>query len=380
MNFLIAIFILSACIQLSFWIGFILAYSRIHHQSGSIAFRQEPISIIICAKNEEAHIESLLQALKNQDYPQDLTEIILVNDASSDRTGNICEEWAAAHKNIHCIHIQTDENRHLPGKKYALSKGVQAASGNWVLLTDADCVPRSKNWINEMLATLHHQEADIVLGYGAYQVNPTSKSFLQSFIQFETLHTAIQYFTYAIYKIPYMGVGRNLMYRKELLQESFQDLRLIKKMQKTSSGDDDLIVSHWSGLKNIIVQANPNAATESLSPSSFKAYFKQKSRHASTSKYYPRLIQLCLGAYALSHFIFYILGIILLLFSPGLKYIVLALLLTGILLKSIGYRLWKKQLQTPSHLLTLLFLDFLWGFYNVILSPYIFWKNQQKWN
>src|SRR5690606_12086614 len=102
------------------------------------------------------------------------------------------------------------------GKKYAITLGIKAAKYDWILLTDADCRPNTNQWINA-ISSRFVGDKDFVLAYSAYEQRA---GFLNLFIRFETLFTAIQYIAYALAGNPYMGVGRNLAYRKAVFLEN----------------------------------------------------------------------------------------------------------------------------------------------------------------
>src|SRR5207248_2072491 len=101
-----------------------------------------------------------------------------------------------------------------------------------LLLTDADCKPVSKLWIKLFAGNYSDSKTEIVLGYSPYSVRP---DFLNYLIQFDTIFTAMQYLSFCISGKPYMGVGRNLSYRKKLFFEN----KGFAPYLKLPSGDDD---------------------------------------------------------------------------------------------------------------------------------------------
>ncbi|MFN9957516.1 MAG: glycosyl transferase family 2, partial [bacterium] len=105
------------------------------------------------------------------------------------------------------------EAMHIPGKKFPLSVGIKSAKHEILLMTDADCIPASEHWIRKMQEA-YDAGVEIVLGYGAYK---KSKGLLNKFVRFDAFHTALQYLSFALVGKPYMGGGRNLSYRLELL-------------------------------------------------------------------------------------------------------------------------------------------------------------------
>lgn len=342
------------------------------------------VSLIICAKNEAENLSGILPSIVSLDYPHHLLEIILVNDQSSDATLSIMQEYAEVHNFIKVLTIDKNVIKDLPGKKQALLNGIQHAQNEWILLTDADCIPAHPSWINEMVSAAIQQQVPVVLGYGAYEIND---GFLNDFIQFETLHTAMQYFSYSDHQNTYMGVGRNLLYNAAVLKDTFKDEMLLDIMRKTVSGDDDLVISHLAQKYKIGISLSSNSFTISKTVKDWKSYFKQKSRHSSSSKYYPRTIQFLLGLYALTHLCFWlgsIIGVVVAIKTDfmrepkGLFLIITVLVL--VIMKFWNYHKWRKILKNQLSFINLMFVDFFWCIYNVILSPYIFWKNKQKWN
>lgn len=299
-SILFYIFIVITAIQIIYYISFTtILFSN---DAAVNTDKKPPVSVIICAKNEEDNLERNLASICNQDYPE--FQIILINDASTDDTLDIMEHYQMQYSNIKIVNVAANE-RFWGNKKYALTLGIKAAKYEHLLFTDADCKTLSKNWISIMVANFS-PEKTIVLGYGKYKT--TNKSLLSLLIQFETLITAIQYFSFAKLGSPYMGVGRNLAYKKE---EFFKVKGFIKHIQ-VNSGDDDLFIQQAATKENTAICLNEDSFTLSDAPTTFSEWFNQKRRHVSTSKYYKFKHQFLLGFFYLTKVIFYILAIILL--------------------------------------------------------------------
>lgn len=342
------------------------------------------VTIIICAKNEEIHAEKFLPSICDQIYPEDLLKIFLVNDGSDDRTEQIFKEYAAKYKNISIINIPKDAIRNLPGKKYALSQAVQKVDTKYILLTDADCTPTSNNWVKNMVFAAESTNSDVILGFGGYEY--IKNSILNMFIQFETLHTAIQYASYSILGKSYMGVGRNLLYKSDVIKNAFKDSDSLLQMSHTSSGDDDLVVNY--ALRHnakITPYFQKNTQTTSTTIKNFRQYFTQKSRHTSSAKYYQFSTKCLLSLYAMTHAIYWmgLIFVLILLFtdllSPQLFLALSICYLLTTVIKIINYQLWVKHTDYKHNGLIYIMLEPIWLIYNVILSPYIFWKNTFKW-
>ena len=209
---LLAIFICSFIVQLIYWCFLFskLANFKSPSKVAQIENRNdEPVSIIICARNEAQNLEKNLPRILNQNYR--LFEVIVVNDNSNDTTYDVLLKYKKIYSNLQIINLDT-KPLGMVGKKFPLKIGIESSKYATLLLTDADCCPSSSEWLFCMQSRIT-DTTKIVLGYGPYTFHP---SLLNRFIRFETVYTAIQYFSFALGKLPYMGVGRNLAYRKEL--------------------------------------------------------------------------------------------------------------------------------------------------------------------
>jgi glycosyltransferase involved in cell wall biosynthesis len=254
-----------------------------------------PVSVIICARDEAANLVKNLPGCFAQQY-NTTHEIIVVNDNSFDDTKYVLEEFYKKFKQLQIVELK-QEAKLIPGKKFPLSIGIKTAKYEIVLLTDADCVPASEHWISCMQQT-YDSDTEIVLGYGAYH---KLQGFFNKIIRWETFHTAIQYFSYALAGIPYMGVGRNLSYKKEL----FYRHKGFSAHNNIPSGDDDLFVNMAATKKNTKINIDSAAFTLSDPAKTFLQWLKQKNRHYSTSKRYKATHKFLLGLYSLTQFLFY---------------------------------------------------------------------------
>jgi len=291
-------FIVVICIQIIFYI---LVF-------GNFAFKKTkpqiaasfPVSVLVCAKNEAQNLKKHLPLILEQDYPN--FEIVLINDSSTDNTLNVMESFKNDHPNIKVVNVKSIE-AFWGNKKYALTLGIKAATHNNLLFTDADCKPVSNQWIKEM--TSHFTNTSIVIGYGAYKKE--TKSFLNKLIRFETLLTAVQYFSYAKMGRPYMAVGRNLAYTKTL----FFEVRGFMNHMNIKSGDDDLFVNGIADSSNTAVCYTQNSFTESIPKTTYADWLLQKRRHISTAKHYKTQHKVYLVLFYTSQFLFLILGVLL---------------------------------------------------------------------
>lgn len=293
-------FIFIVALQILFYLGIFakFAFAKAH----IITPKKVSVSVIVCAKNEAENISNFIPLLLEQDYPD--FEIVLIDDASSDNTLEIFEDFEKRYEKIRLVKVQNNE-AFWGNKKYALTLGIKAAQKEYLLFTDADCYPTSKNWITAMSSQFTMQKT-IVLGYGKYET--ISNSYLNKIIRFETLITAIQYFSWAKLGNAYMGVGRNLAYKKE---EFFNVNGFVSHIQ-VRSGDDDLFINEAAKKKNTAIAYTPESFTLSKPKTTYKEWFIQKRRHIATAKYYKSFDKIQLGLFYSSQFFFLVLPIILL--------------------------------------------------------------------
>lgn len=244
--------------------------------SASAATFTPGVSIIVCARNEQRNLQDYLHALLTQDYPS--FEVIVVDDGSEDDTSIILEQMTHRWPNLYRTFVPQGA-RVLSSKKLALTIGIKAANYDYILLTDADCRPQSKHWIREMLAPFADDSVELVLGCSPYFENDT---LLSSLISYDTLFIALQYMAFARVGRPYMGVGRNMAYRKATFfaHNGFQGLL------SERSGDDDLFVNKVATAHNTRCVCTPDSLTWSSPERTWQAWFQQKRRHLSVSAYY----------------------------------------------------------------------------------------------
>ncbi|BDU23461.1 glycosyltransferase [Flavobacterium sp. GSB-24] len=296
-------FIAIVFIQLFYYLGIFGKFAFAKPQQ--ITPKKLPVSVVVCAKNEEENVKKYIPLLAQQDYPD--FEIVLIDDASSDETLEVFEEFEKEFPNIRLVKVENNE-AFWGNKKYALTLGIKATKKDYLLFTDADCFPTSKDWITSMTSHFTLNKT-IVLGYGGYE--KVERSFLNKVIRFETILTAVQYFSWAKLGLPYMGVGRNLAYKKE---EFFNVNGFIDHIQ-IRSGDDDLFINQAANKTNTTISYTPESFTYSKPKKTYKEWFTQKRRHISTAEHYKFFDKMQLGLFFISQLFFFLLVVILLAFQ-----------------------------------------------------------------
>lgn len=254
----------------------------------------QPVSVIVCARNEAENLKKNLPFLLDQDYPD--FELIVVNDCSWDSTGEVLEAFDKEYARLKVVTI-VEQERYSHGKKFAVTLGIKAAKHDCMLFTDADCRPASRHWISSMESHFV-QPSEIVLGYGAYE---KKGGLLNRLIRFDTAMIAIQYFSFAMSGMAYMGVGRNLAYRKELFFRN----KGFARHNHLPSGDDDLLVNETASGKNVAIEYDPQSFTYSEAKRGLGSWFSQKARHLTTSKYYRSSHRYLLGLLSLTNLLFH---------------------------------------------------------------------------
>ena len=237
--------------------------------------RDLPVSIVIVAKNDAHHLLKTLPEFLKQDYPQ--FEVMVVNDNSDDETAQVVRDFQNRFKNLKLLDLESSVTN-IKGKKFPLSLGIKAASYEHVLLTDADCLPASNQWV-ELMSRHFNEKTKIVLGFNSIR---KKIGLFNAFIRYDKLHQAIQYFSYCLTKIPYMGVGQNLAYTKSI----FFNNRGFASQNHLRFGDDDLFINQVATTTNCAIEYQKDAHTISRPNRNFNNWFLLKIFRSRTRKLY----------------------------------------------------------------------------------------------
>lgn len=286
------VFVIALSIQLWYYIHF---FSKLaFYKKAELPPHTPPASIIICARNEYDNLIHFLPSIFEQDYPE--FEVVVVNDCSSDNTGDLLKELSEKYPNLKIVTINESKN-YKHGKKVALMLGIKGSMHEHLLLTDADCKPNSKDWLRNMIQHFN-TKTEIVLGYGAYE---KQSGFLNKIIRFDTFMIALQYLSFALAGKTYMGIGRNLAYTRSL----FFQIKGFASHYHIESGDDDLFVNEAATKHNSKIEVNIGSHTISRPKKTFKEWFRQKNRHMSTYKHYTAASKQRLFMLTFSQYLFF---------------------------------------------------------------------------
>ncbi|HIA11330.1 MAG TPA: glycosyltransferase [Flavobacteriales bacterium] len=306
--------IVSVVVQLWYYL---VVFSRLGklNSTGNTQSPGNSVSIVICAKNEELNLSENLPIILEQNYPD--FEVVVVNDSSSDKTAAILSGLQKKYENLKVVSISPSAVEH-GGKKAALTTGIASTNHEILLLTDADCSPVGPDWISGMMGNFT-EGRDIVLGYSPFKKEKGMLNLLQ---RYDVFYTALQYLSFALKGIPYMGVGRNLAYRKSLFIEN----KGFSSHCHIISGDDDLFISEVANDQNIVVEIGSDSKTFSQAPENLAKWFHQKRRHYTTGGHYTFEQKVMLAGFHVSLMAFHV-SIFTLLFSSGASTLLVALIL-----------------------------------------------------
>lgn len=367
----VALVILFSSIQLFYYLFYFTRLALYRNKPVEVQ-EQKPVSIIISAFNEEANLKKNIASWLEQDYnKQDrpFFEVVVVNDNSEDDTFYYLNTLQPKYPHLHIVNL-TQEAKLIPGKKFPLSMGIKSARCERLLLTDADCIPSSNQWLKLMNERMTDKK-QIVLGYGPYT---KQKGWLNKCIRFETAHTAMQYLSYALAGNAYMGVGRNMAYLRSLFNQN----KGFSSHHHIASGDDDLFINQVATKQNVAICLDPDSFVYSEPKKTWLEWRYQKKRHLSTGKFYKLKHRLLLGLYAMSHAAFWLSLIPAVLYHHYLLITVCVFAFRWLLQWVIYQRIFSKLKEDDlSWFIWLFDLWLLW--YNFRSIPSIFLKSKNNW-
>jgi poly-beta-1,6-N-acetyl-D-glucosamine synthase len=343
-------FISVAAIQLYYYLWYYLAVPL--YKPKVVKSNLQPVSVIICARNEAENLNRFLPEVLEQKYPE--YEVIVVNDCSEDNSYEILGKYLLSYPHLKVSTINKDP-KFTHNKKLAQFIGIKASKNELLLFTDADCTPDSDKWLEGMVSNFS-EKTTFVLGYGGYF---REKGLLNHFIRYDCMTIAMQYLGMTIRGIPYMGVGRNLAYRRSL----FFANKGYGAHNQLASGDDDLIVNGNATSENTVPEFRIGTHTRSIPANLFEEFIKQKKRHYTTAPHYKLRDKLLLITEPASRILFYTSLVVLLSFAYLWPY-VLAVFGLRLITQVIVLVLVSRKLNEPGIVPISLFFD--------IFSPVIY--------
>ncbi|QJX47491.1 glycosyltransferase [Hymenobacter taeanensis] len=364
----LGLLLLSVAVQLYYLAYYFLPFAR-RAPEPTEGPTPEPVSVLVCAHNELENLRRLLPLILQQDYPAGF-EIILVDDRSEDDTFLYVQQLTQYYPHVRMVTVKNTPDGLSP-KKYALTLGIKTARYPRMLFTDADCIPATNQWLNYMQRGFG-RPADMVVGYSAYAPEP---GFLNKLIRFETFLTGAQYLSFAWRGFPYMGVGRNLAYTRQV----FHSTKGFASHIRSLGGDDDLLVQDAVAQgARVAVVAEPGAHTLSEPVQTWGAWWRQKRRHLSAGRRYKLSDRLRVGIFMGANLVFYGTAIGLLFSPPNWVYLAIVWLIRTGCLSAVYARL-GRRLDDRLPLAWLPILDAVYFFYYLALGISLFLYRTLRW-
>jgi glycosyltransferase involved in cell wall biosynthesis len=363
LSILFSIWLVASAILVSFYLFVFGKLVKVKSIGKNVS--QPPVSVVVCSKNNYNGLQKIIPLLLNQKYKE--FEIVIVNDHSTDETEKFLNQIQSP--KLRVVHFTNDKK--FEGKKEALSLGIEKAKYDWVLLTDSDCIPQSDYWILSMMNAQNNQNNDVVLGIGYYE---QKNSLLNKIIQYDTLLIAIQYLSFAKINQAYMGVGRNIAYKKSV----FTTVNGFKKHEHITSGDDDLFIQTLPQSTNIGIQLDLAGSTISEAKNTFKDWLNQKSRHLSTGFKYKTSHLFLLGLFQLSIILFYLTPLFLITSNHLINYTIAIIVLKYFIQIQIFHKISLKVKYNRFNLFFLPF-EFLWVLLGFVQMMYKLTLRKKTW-
>lgn len=238
---------------------------------------QTKLSVVVAFRNEASRIHPLLSSLTRQDYPNERMEVLLVNDHSEDSSAGAASHWAAGQPfKAKVLHNTGNEK----GKKEALTRGIQEASGDLIVTTDADCA-MGAGWLTSIARYYEQNPADMIAAPVLFEYDRG---------RFFEMFQALELLTLLATTAGSIGAGRplfcnaaNMAFRRS----SF--LRLNDPfVSQTASGDDTMLLQKIKATKSLTIAFNPDREAVVTTPAekSIRSFWNQRKRWVSKSRYY----------------------------------------------------------------------------------------------
>jgi cellulose synthase/poly-beta-1,6-N-acetylglucosamine synthase-like glycosyltransferase len=346
----------------------LLVFSRtaLHGNNAKKSKNQDPeegVTIVVTAKNKFQHLKVLIPKLFEQDYPK--FDVMIVNDQSTDRTKRLLEDLMIRYPKLRTVTVKYTP-KHCNAKKFALTLGIKVAKNDVILLTDADCLPNSDQWIRKMTAPVREEGKTFALGFSGYSQN---SSMLNKLVQFELILKALFYLSFGLWKSPFMGTGRNLCYRKSF----FLAAKGFRGYWNVEGGEDSLFVNIHATGTNTKVVIDAEAITQSAPKETWKEYLKHERSDLKAQQFFRLGDKNKVSLYGISHSLYWIGGIgLLIYFGIGSQWedfsVVLGIVSFRSILLILIFRAASKKLQHNFPKMNVLLNDLLYLAYFWVLG------------
>ena len=315
------------------------------------------VSVVISARNEAENIESCLLSILDQSYPNDLFEIILVNDRSSDNTAELARKMDTIDKRITVIDIESVPPGIHP-KKHALTVGVSSSIGEIIIETDADVLVE-RYWIEK---TVERFLPDVGMVVGSSTIRAKKKTLLENLQAVDFLLLVASAQGALGHGIPMGATGQNLAYRKKV----FEEVGGLELNTRRYVSNDILFLTKVSQSDwKIVGNMSKETIVSTLAVEGWKSLISQRTRWASNA-YWKDINFLLLLMLSVNYFInlFVAASVVILIVSPSYFFPIFSLIVYKLIIEALFLYVASKQLNRKD-----LFVKFFPWF--IAVTPYV---------
>lgn len=233
-----------------------------------------PLSVILVTKDTGKALEENLPLILQQDYPS--FEVIVINAHFSGTDEETLQRLSATYPHLYHTFIP-QSTRYISLQKLGIAMGIRASRHEWLVFTDPHCHPVSPHWLRS-LARHFTTETDVVLGYSGFE---GGQGWNACKVKAQNLFGSMRYLGMALAGRPYMGIGRNLAYRKGLYErhKGFADHLQLQR------GEDDLFINEVAHRGNTQVATGPDSIVRQPVPSDKRLWRKEQVQRRLSGRY-----------------------------------------------------------------------------------------------
>lgn len=261
--------------------GFLLWLRRgLSNLSAGVGNGRPDVTVVVAARDEEAHLPRLLAALQAQSYPIERLELIVIDDNSTDESYRVLTAHAEKMPNLHPLRIDDTPPGWSP-KKWALTAAIERSTGEIILVTDADCLPGPR-WVATLVAYFDDPSTGMVMG-PAPLISERRNRWWEA-LRLDSCSVDALAAAGTGRGLALTCTGRNLAYRRA----TFQEVDGFRGVAHVVSGDDDLLMLKIAatGRWKVRFALATDAVVTSPPPPDLRAFIRQRLRFASKGLLY----------------------------------------------------------------------------------------------
>lgn len=254
------------------------------------------ISVIVTSKNNAKELERNLPFILEQDYPD--FEVIVVNRGATDDTDKVLKNASQTFSRLYHTYISS-ETGNVDEKKLALTMGIKASRYDFLLFTEAYCRPCSNQWIKEY-GKEFSQGKEVLLGFNRLEI--PDKTALGSFMRYDNLIHHLKFLSMTILHKPFMGIGRNMAYKKDLFFKHKGYFPILNR----EGGEDDLYINRIASPETTGVVLSQESLTETGCIRHFSEWKALKAGYLYSKQFYKGFSSRIFHLETLSKYVFYL--------------------------------------------------------------------------